>query len=46
MQPWNTEKYGNIVFGKISNIQLSGIFIRNGKSDKLSVGPGQLAAII
>ena len=30
-------KYENEVFGKISNIQLGDIFIRNGMSDKLRV---------
>lgn len=34
------EKYDNVIFGKISNIQLSDIFIRNGKTDKLIVGKG------
>lgn len=32
-------KYDNIIFGKISNIQLEDIYIRNGRSDKLNVGP-------
>ena len=32
------EKYEDVVFGKISNIQLQDIFIRNGKSDKMLVG--------
>ena len=34
------EKYENEVFGRISNIQLEDIFIRNGRSDKMLVGDG------
>lgn len=31
------EKYDKVVFGSISNIELADIFIRNGKSDKLTI---------